>query len=78
MPDQYDCVNMSKDQAEFFHSLGFTVYKKSGSYNDDRPSHLWIELEILDIRIPWETTYILPIPPTWTHDYDKIKEKKIE
>ena len=73
--DTYDCSNMSDDQADFFESIGFTVYKKSGYYNDTDIGHSWIEIDVFGVRVPWESTFLLPVSPAWVKNYDIIKDR---
>jgi len=74
-PKKNDCTNMSHSQAEFFGSLGLTVHEVKGHYRDNRTDHAWVEIEIFGMRIPWESTYLLPVSPRWIHDYDEVIDK---
>ena len=76
VPDENDCANMSRSQAEFFGSLDLDTYEIKGHYTGNRTDHVWIEIEFLGMRIPWEATYLLPVSPAWIYDYDEVREKE--
>ena len=87
-PGVYDCSDMSRRHLKTFRHLGISGKLVHGAnvedvtiiYDNDSmdvagyngEGHMWIELDILGFKIPWESTFLLPISPTWIGDYDVV------
>ena len=42
------------------------------SIESNSDAHMWLEINIFGVWIPWESTCVMPIPPTWTNNYNYI------
>ena len=79
--DNYACVQMSRDCELFFEMLDFKVMQVKGTiynYNGTergtaQAAHRWIMLDFGLINIPFESTALLFLNPTWLDKYENIQ-----
>ncbi|MBS3748152.1 MAG: hypothetical protein KGY67_00445 [Candidatus Thermoplasmatota archaeon] len=80
IPDEYDCVHMSRDQEKIFESIGLNTKIIRGKTKINNEGHLWNSVELFGLNIHIDSVGWFPFIPELFYEniqkYDSFQTYK--